>query len=82
MLEDILHVESDNLVIKLDIDNNILLAYDCIDINELSNEGILNEVGLELSSSISTYFKINIEDYGVSIVHDEIELIDAKNHKI
>ena len=74
----ILHIKEYQLVVVLDKDNKLLLSYDSIDGLELTSEGILKAVNDELNLKISQYFKIDIEDYGVTVVCENMKLMEDK----
>ncbi len=74
----ILYIKKYQLVVVVDENNNLLLSYDSIDGLELTSEGILKEVNDELNLKISQYFKIDIEDYGVAVVCENMKLMEDK----
>ena len=77
MQEAIINSKLYTLAIKLDSDNNQLLAYTCSDslINH-STEGILNEVNSEIAKKIEQQFNIKLSNFGVSVFDEKISMED------
>lgn len=73
MQEAIINTKLYSLAIKLDSDNNQLLAYDCSNnLINYSSEGILNEVNSEIAEKIEQRFDINLMEFGISVYDENI----------
>ena len=77
MCETIINTGSYNLAVKLDNENNQLLAYDNKDdlVNKHS-EGILTTVSSELALKIEQQLNISLSKYGVNIFDENISMED------
>jgi len=73
--------KNDKLLIEVKIDrelNNLFMSdIDCITHEPIvETEGIVTELNTELASDVSKHFSINLGDYNVSIVEENVDFMD------